>query len=261
MGRVESRASITALIIARDEERNIAPCLRSLDGLADEILVAVDSRTADRTLELAVEAGAKAFPVDWKGYGTTKNEVLERASGDWVLWLDADERMTPELAVEIKKALSGGERVEAFSVPRKAFFLGKWIRHCGWYPGYVTRLFRRGRARFSDKPVHEGLVVEGQTGRLRHPLLHYTDPDLTHYLAKFNSYTDLAAGELFARGRRPGALDPVARPLWFFLRSYLLRLGFLDGTEGLILSVLSGYSVMFKYLKLRELWENAGRAS
>ncbi len=250
---------ITALIIARDEEGNIAPCLKSLQGLAGESLVAVDDRTVDRTLELAEEAGARAFRIEWQGFGKTKNEALAKATGDWVLWIDADERMTPELADEVRSALSKGSDASAFQVPRKAFFLGRWIRHCGWYPGYVTRLFRRGRASFSDKQVHEGLVVDGRVGRLRHPLLHYTDPDLSHYLAKLNCYTDLAARELHAKGRRPGPLDPVIRPFWFFLRSYLLRRGFLDGTEGFILSVLSGYSVMFKYLKLRELWENEGR--
>lgn len=252
---------ISALIIARDEAENVVPCLQSLRGLADEVVMAVDARTADRTLDLALEQGARAYPAEWKGYGPTKNEALDRVSGDWVLWLDADERMTPELAEEIRKLVSGDTAEAAFQVPRKAFFLGKWIRHCGWYPGYVARLFKRNRARFSDKPVHEGLVIEGRTGRLRNPLLHYTDPDLGHYLAKLNSYTDLAAGELHAKGRRPETLDPVIRPFWFFVRSYFFRLGFLDGTEGLILSVLSGYSVMFKYLKLRELWENAEKSA
>lgn len=251
---------ISALIIAKDEEENIVSCLQSLRGLAGEAVVAVDSRTGDRTLALAQENGAKAFSVEWKGYGPTKNDALARTSGDWVLWIDADERMTPELALEIKQAVSGITKESGFFVPRKAFFLGKWIRHCGWYPGYVIRLFRRDKASFSEKPVHEGLVVQGRTARLRHPLLHYTDPDLRHYLVKFNYYTDLAAKELHDRGRRARAYDLTLRPFWFFLRSYFLRLGFLDGTEGLILSILSAHSVLLKYLKLRELWEKGATA-
>lgn len=250
---------ITALIIARDEAENIVPCLQSLRGLADDILVAVDSRSRDATLELARENGARALVVEWKGYGATKNQILVQAKGDWVLWIDADERMTPELAAEIRSALAVEPGVAAFSIPRKAFFLGRWIRHCGWYPGYVTRLFRKGKAHFSERSVHEGLEVQGATAKLRHPLLHYTDPCLAHYLKKLNHYTTLAAGELYGRGRRARIFDLAVRPGWFFFRNYILRLGFLDGTPGLLLCVFSGYSVLIKYLKLKELWERQGR--
>lgn len=250
---------ISALIIARDEADNIADCIQSLRGLADEILVAVDSRTRDETLALARNNGARALVVEWKGYGATKNEVLAEAGGDWVLWIDADERMTPELAAEIKKTLSGRLEADAFSVPRRAFFLGKWIKHSGWYPGYVTRLFRRGRARFSERAVHEGLEVAGRTVKLRQPLLHFTDPDLAHYLKKMNNYTSLAAAELFGQGCRPRLFDLSVRPGWFFLRNYFFRSGFLDGLPGLLLCIFSGYSVLIKYLKLRELWDGKGR--
>ena len=245
--------TLSALIIARDEEGNIVPCIQSLAGLADEVLVAVDSRTADRTLELARDAGAKAFSVEWQGYGPTKNLALERAAGDWVLWIDADERATPELSAEIRKCLASSGELAAFAVPRQAYFLGRWIRHCGWYPGYVARLFRRGRARFDDKAVHEGLQIDGPVGRLARPLLHFTDPDLRHYLEKFNLYTTLAAQELNRRGRRARLSDILVRPPAFFAKMYLLKLGFLDGLEGLALCLLSAHYVLVKYLKLWEL--------
>lgn len=243
--------SLTVVVLTLNEEANIAACLEGVRW-AEELMV-LDSGSTDRTVEIARRFTPHVLSVEWKGYGATRNLGLDRASSDWVLWLDADERVTPELAAEIRAVMAlGTEEPAAYDVARRAYFLGKWIRHAGWYPGRVTRLFRHGSARFNSARVHEQLVVAGATGSLRNDLLHYTDPDLEHYLRKFNRYTTLAAEELHAAGRRAGVWDLTVRPLFAFVRMYILRLGVLDGMHGLILCVLSAGYVFTKYAKL---WE------
>jgi hypothetical protein len=170
-----------------------------------------------------------------------------------VFWIDADERVTPELRDEILAALNGNPMTGGFEMPRLANFLGKWIRHGGWYPGYVLRLFRREAGRFNDRKVHEGVQVDGKIARLKNHLLHYTDRNLQHYFEKFNRYTSLAAEELHHRGRRFHWWDLFVRPPWFFFRMYVLKAGFLDGVHGFILALLSATYVLMKYAKLWEL--------
>lgn len=243
--------SLTVVVLTLNEEANIAACLEGVRW-AEELMV-LDSGSTDRTVEIARRFTPHVLSVEWKGYGATRNLGLDRASSDWVLWLDADERVTPELAAEIRAVMARGtQEPAAYDVARRAYFLGKWIRHAGWYPGRVTRLFRHGSARFNAARVHEQLVVAGATGSLQNDLLHYTDPDLDHYLRKFNRYTTLAAEELHAAGRRAGVWDLTVRPLFAFVRMYILRLGLLDGMHGLILCVLSAGYVFTKYAKL---WE------
>lgn len=242
---------LSVVVLTLNEEANIGPCLESVRW-ADELLV-LDSGSTDRTQAIARDYTPHILQVEWKGYGGTRNLGLDRARGDWILWLDADERVPEELGREIRAVVAGGGTdAAAYDVARRAYFLGKWIRHCGWYPGRVTRLFRRGSARFNDARVHEQLVVEGRVEPLRNDLLHYTDPDLEHYFRKFNRYTTLAAEELHAAGRKAGAWDLSVRPLFAFLKMYLLRLGVLDGLHGFILCVLSAAYVFTKYAKL---WE------
>jgi len=200
----------------------------------------------------AREFSDKVFERPWEGFGASKNFALSQARNDWVFWLDADERVTPELAEEIELSLSGQTDMVGFSVPRKAFFLGTWIRHCGWYPGRVVRLFRRDKAVFSNDRVHERLIVDGPVAELKSDLLHYTDPSLEHYFTKFNRYTSLAAEDLAGKGRRTGIGRMLLNPVWTFFRMYFLRLGFLDGMPGLILCMLSAGYVFTKYAKL---WE------
>jgi glycosyltransferase involved in cell wall biosynthesis len=244
-------AALSVIVLALNEERNIGDCLGSVRW-ADEVLV-VDSGSTDRTVALAREFTPHVLTLPWEGYGPTKNRALEHATGDWVLWLDADERVTPELAGEVRRVLDGtAPPADAYSVGRRAYFLGRWIRHSGWYPGRVTRLFRRGRARFSASRVHEHLLVEGAVVPLAHDLLHFTDPDLDHYFRKFNRYTTLAAEEMAASGRPFRAADLLLRPPFQFVKMYLLRRGFLDGIQGLILAVVSSAYVFVKYAKL---WE------
>lgn len=250
---------ISALIIAKNEEANIGSCLESLKDLAGEIVVVVDSASNDRTEEISRLSGAKVFVKEWLGYSRTKSWGLEQTTGEYVLWIDADERLTSELAEEIKRTMTEGREFAALSFPRKAFFLDRWIKHCGWYPGYVTRFFARERATFDEKEVHEGLTVDGAVIRLKNPLLHYTDPDLSHYMKKLNHYTQLAASQMHGGGRRFKVSDVIIKPPAFFFKMYILKLGWLDGLPGFILSVLSSYYVLTKYLKLWELELGEGR--
>ena len=248
-------STVTVITLTLNEEHNIVPCLESIRW-ADEILV-IDSGSTDATVSLARTFTDKVFTVAWKGYGAARNFALGHASGDWILWLDADERVSPELAEEIRGILASDPAdVTGFAIARRAYFLGRWIRHCGWYPGHVTRLFRHGKGRFNETHVHEQLHVEGRVNNTRHDLIHLTDPDLHHYLQKFNRYTSLAAEDLIAAGRRFSLADLLVRPPFQFVKMYLLRRGFLDGMEGFILCVLSSAYVFTKYAKL---WERERR--
>lgn len=243
-------SGLSVLVIARDEEANIERCLGSV-AWADEIVL-VDSGSTDRTVELARRFTPKVFVTEWRGYAATKAWGLERTSQPWVLWLDADEAVTPELAREMRDAIRSDADVSAYAMPRKSFFLGRFIRHCGWYPGYVTRLFRRDRARFCDRLVHEGLRVEGRVRRLRGDLLHDTYPTLEVAVGKLSQYASLAAEEMRRQGRRAGRLDLVVRPAFRFVHMYVWRLGFLDGLHGFVLCVLTSSYTFTKYAKL---WE------
>jgi glycosyltransferase involved in cell wall biosynthesis len=243
---------LSVLVLTLNEERNIVECLESVRW-ADEIVV-VDSGSTDRTVELAGAFTEKVYQIEWKGYGATRNLALDRTSGDWILWLDADERVQPDLAAEIRAILALPDvRVSGFRVARRAYFLGRWIRHCGWYPSRVTRLFRRDRGRFTETSVHERLILDGPVADTRNDLIHLTDPELSHYFTKFNRYTSLAAHDLQEEGRKFGLPDLLGRPAFVFFKMYLLKRGFLDGMQGFILCVLSSAYVFTKYAKLWEL--------
>jgi glycosyltransferase involved in cell wall biosynthesis len=245
-------ATLSVLTIALNEEHNLGDCLSSVVW-ADELIV-VDSGSTDNTVSLARKSAASVYTVAWRGYGAARNFALSHATGDWILWLDADERVTPELTEEIKAILRRDDRgISGYTVARRAFFLGRWIKHSGWYPSRVVRLFRRGKGTFSETRVHEELVVDGEIGVLHNDLLHYTDPDLHHYFEKFNRYTSLAAEDMKAAGRSFSLPDLLLRPPFLFLKMYVLRAGFLDGIQGFILSVASSAYVFIKYAKLWEL--------
>ncbi|MBX2991978.1 MAG: glycosyltransferase family 2 protein [Bacteroidetes bacterium] len=244
-------AKLSVITLVLNEEHNIANCLESVKW-ADEIIV-VDSGSTDKTVELARRFTDKVLTVEWKGYGATKNVALDRATGDWILWLDADERVPPELAEEIQLVLREDTMYAGFEVARRAYFLGKWIRHCGWYPGRVTRLFRKDKSRFTETNVHEQIVVVGKIGNLQHDLLHFTDPDLQHYFSKFNNYTTLAAKDMHAARKTFSMYDILVRPPFLFFKMYIARRGFLDGIQGFMLSVVSSAYVFTKYAKLWEL--------
>ena len=237
-------------MITKNEAHNIVECLDSARW-ADEIVI-VDAESRDETVALAKKFTAKIFVRPWMGFAAAKQFALEQCTNEWILWLDADERVMPELAEEIQSVMQGKPEQAAFTVARRAYFLGRWIRHSGWYPGRVARLFNRKHARFNSAAVHEGLVIDGPIGDLRNDLLHYTDPNIYHYFVKFNRYTSLASEELGKKGKIFKLTDILLRPWWQFVRMFILRFGFLDGMQGLLLALFSSAYVFTKYAKL---WE------
>jgi glycosyltransferase involved in cell wall biosynthesis len=247
---------ISAVIITRNEESNIRDCLASVSW-AREIVV-VDAESTDRTREIALEFTTLVHEKKWEGYAEAKAFAISRANSEWVLSLDADERVSEQLRNEIQ-ALSEGGEYQGYLVPIRPLFLGRWIRHCGWYPGYKLRLFKKARAGMTPRRLHEGIRVEGATRKLESPLLHLAYPTVHSYFRKFTAYTDLAAQELHDEGRRARLPDLVLRPLFSFVKMYLFKRGFLDGLEGFILCVFSSFYVFVKYVKLREMGRKTGK--
>jgi len=244
--------SLSVTIITKNEEAAIRRCLQSV-AWADEIVV-VDSGSTDRTLEVCHEHGAKVQQTsDWPGFGPQKNRALALAGGDWVLSLDSDEWVTPELRAEIERAMAAPGGVAAFRMPRRSSFCGRFMRHSGWWPDYVVRLFRRGSARFSDDLVHERVIVNGTIEKLRAPILHEAVRDLHGMVAKTNNYSTASAVMRHGRGQRGSLTAAILHGLWAFLRTYFFRLGFLDGREGFMLAVINAENSYYRYAKLMML--------
>jgi glycosyltransferase involved in cell wall biosynthesis len=244
-------SKISCIIIARDEATNIRRCLESVSW-ADEIVL-VDVGSVDDTKTIASRFTDKIFDLEWRGFGPAKEFARSQATGEWVFSLDADEVVTDKLREEIQRIVESANPASGYFVPRKSNFLGRWIRHGGWYPDLVLRLFRKDKGHFTSRSVHEEVQVEGGTGRLTSDLLHYTDPDFDHYLGKVNQYTTLDALELHRSGREAGLLDVLFRPPATFFKMYLFRAGFADGAHGLILAAASAFHVFSKYVKLWHL--------
>ncbi len=239
---------LSVILITKNEALRLGATLDAI-SFADEIIV-LDSGSTDGTVELARRYSDKVYVSDgWPGFGPQKNRALDLASGDWVLSLDADERVTPELAAEIQAALAR-PRAEMYELPRSSSYCGRTIRHSGWWPDYVARLFLRGSARFSDDLVHERLLFQGAIARLKAPLQHESFRTLEEVLNKVNHYSSAGAEQALARGKQGGLGKAVSHGLWAFLRSYLLRAGFLDGREGFMLAISSAEGVYYRYLKL-----------
>jgi glycosyltransferase involved in cell wall biosynthesis len=249
-------AGLSVVMIVLDEEDRLGEALDSV-SFADEIVV-VDSGSRDRTVEIARERGAKVVVhADWPGFGPQKNRALAEATRDWVLSLDADERVTPELRDEIRAVVSGKNVAahDAYDVPRLSSYCGRFMRHGGWWPDRVTRLFRRGKARFSDDLVHERLVVDGTTGLLAGKLLHHAFDDLEEVLRKIDTYSTASARMMHERGRRGSLFAAIAHGYWAFLRTYVFQAGFLDGRHGFMLAVSNAEGTYYRYLKLMMLDE------
>lgn len=249
--------TLSVVLITYNEETNLP---RTVEGLAPLVrdgqgeIVVVDSGSTDRTLEIARAHGAKVFVEPWKGFAAQKNSAMDKASGDWVLQLDADEALEPGLTEEIAAMLRDQPPVSGYWIPRKNFFLGRWIKHGGFYPDPKLRLVRRGAGRFVEYGAHPTMKVDGSTGRFSHALLHHAYPTLRGYIDHMNSYSSMGAETAAKRGQsRFSVLNIVARPVLTFIYNYFFRLGFLDGREGLLLHLYHSAYVSWKYAKAWEL--------
>ncbi len=240
---------LSVIIITYNEESNITDCLE-LVKWADEIIV-VDSNSTDKTIELAKKYTDKIYTLENSLYAESKNFALDKTVNDWILSVDADERVTNELKEEILNVLSSSDSLNAYYLNRKSYFINKFIKHCGWYPDYILRLFNKSAGiRFSDSKVHEKAIYKGEKGKLKSLLLHYTDMTFEHYWKKMNNYSTYSAEELHASKKKASNIDIIFRPAFAFFKMYFLKLGILDGYTGFILCVLSGMHVFYKYSKL-----------
>jgi len=245
-----TRPTLSAIVITRNEAHNLHDCLQSMQGLVDEIIV-VDSQSTDATVSIAQQHGAKVSqPADWPGFGPQKNRALDLATCDWVFSIDADERVTPELADEIKKVLQANSSGVAYKLPRLSFYCGKFMHHSGWQPDYVLRLFKRDTARFSDDLVHERVVTQQPVLALKNHLLHYSYLGFSQVLQKVDAYSNASAKQAYARGKRSSVWGALGHGSWAFFRTYVIRRGFLDGAHGLALAISNAETSYYKYLKL-----------
>jgi glycosyltransferase involved in cell wall biosynthesis len=245
-----ARPPLTAIVPTYNEEETLRDCLESV-RFADEILV-VDSFSTDGTLAIAREFGARVLQHEYVYSARQKNWAIPQASHPWVLLVDADERVTPPLRDEILALLDGGPRHDGYWIRRANHFLGRRMRHCGWESDKVIRLFRRDPSRYQDREVHAEIDLPGPLPVLRHPLEHHSFRSFAQYWRKLRQYSEWGANQLFKEGRRAGAMEILGRPVTRFLKMYIVRLGFLDGPHGLVLSMLGAFTV---YLKYARLWE------
>jgi glycosyltransferase involved in cell wall biosynthesis len=242
------------VIVTKDEERNIGDALESVKDFSE--IIVIDSFSSDRTVDICRKYAVSVYQEEWDGFAAQKQKGVDKASLPWVLILDADERVTRGLKSEISGVLNDKDW-SGFYVPRKNFFLGRWIRHAGWWPDYTLRLFRKDSACIEKRKVHEKVVVQGKTGYLTNPMEHYTSRTLSDFSKKLENYSTLSAKEMQRQSVRPGILSLTVRPFFTFFKMFFLRMGFLDGTYGLILSLLYSYYTFLKYAKAWGKKENS----
>ncbi len=248
---------LSVILITQDESADIRACLESVHW-AHEIVV-VDSGSRDDTVAVCREYTDHVHvTADWPGFGPQKNRALGYATGEWVLSLDADERVSPALRSEIEQAISSAG-FAGYSIPRLSSYCGRTIRHSGWWPDHVLRLFRREQGRFSDHRVHEQVIVTGRCGHLKTPLIHHSYRSLEEVLDKMNRYSTEGARMLHEQGKRGGLWAAFSHGLWAFIRTYFLKAGLLDGREGLMLAIANAEGAYYRYLKLAYLGHQAGR--
>ena len=240
---------LSVILITKNEEANIKDCLESV-SFANEIIV-VDSQSSDQTVKIAQSFGAKVENTsDWPGFGPQKNRALNLATQDWVLSIDADERVTPELKNEILAVIDSSSSSDCYAIPRLSWYCGRFMKHSGWYPDYVERLFKRGSAKFSDHLVHERLLPNGQVKKLNHHFLHYSFKNFSQVLQKIDSYSTASANQAFQQGKKSSVSKAIGHGLWAFFRTYFLRLGFLDGQQGLALAISNAEGTYYRYIKI-----------
>jgi len=249
------RATLSVIIVAMNEAHDIGDCIESVRGLAMETIV-FDSGSTDGTPDLCRSLGARVFETDWPGDGPQKNRALAQAQGDWVMCLDADERVSPELRAELETLLENGTRGTAatthaaFSTPRRSSFCGRFMKHSGWWPDRIERIFRRGRARFTDVRTHTHLEIDGTIGRFDGPIIHLSMPDLHEALEKTNAYSSAGALTMAEAGKRSSLGKALGKGFWAFFRTWVVRAGFLDGPEGLMLAINNAETTYYRYAKL-----------
>lgn len=242
---------ISATLIAFNEERKIPRAIESL-RCCDEIVV-IDSGSTDRTVEVAAKLGARVVESPWRGFAGQKNYASEQASNDWVLSIDADEALSEALEAEIWQLKKSGPTCDAYTMPRLAQYLGRWILHSGWYPDRKVRLFDRRKSFWVGDFVHESVRVDGTTGHLKFNLLHFTCDSLTEHLKTMDAYTTLAAQEIVSERRAVGYRHLLLDPVWTFFNTYVLKRGFLDGQEGLAIAYMAAMYNFLKYAKARNM--------
>ena len=243
----EHRQKLSVALITFNEEKRIRDALESVKW-ADEIVV-VDSLSTDNTVEICREYTEHVYQIPWRGHVAQKQLATDKTSHDWVLSIDADERVSPELAVEIQRVLAEMPQHAGYSMPRRTFYLGDWINHCGWYPDAKLRLFDKHRGRWGGKNPHDKVEVQGTTGRLHHDLYHYTYEDIAHHVRTLNSYSSISAEHKVKRVTGTGIF---LRTVLTFFKKFILKQGFRDGTRGLIVCLLASFTVALKYAKV---WE------
>ena len=246
---------LSVIIITRNESANIADCLKSV-AWADEIVV-VDSGSSDDTVAICRDYGCKVLETDWPGFGVQKNRALAMATQPWVLSIDADERVSPELKAELLAAMGSDDAVAGFEIPRLSSYCGRFIKHSGWHPDYVLRLFRREKAEFTNDLVHEKVVVKGSCQKLKSSLIHYSFTSLDQVVDKMNQYSQLSAQAQFEAGKRSTVKKAVFKGAFSFFRTYILKAGFLDGSHGLMLAISNAQGTYYKYAKLALLSQPA----
>ena len=246
---------LSAIVITKNEAGNIADCLATL-SFCDERIV-VDAGSTDDTIAIAEKLGARVAIREWTGFGAQKNFALSLTEGDWVLSIDADERVTSELAEEIRTAIQNTS-IDGYELPRQSSFCGRPMRHSGWFPDHVLRLFRRSRARFTDDLVHERAVCDGPIARLRGALIHHPVLRLEDALSRMDRYSTAGAEMLLASGRRVSFVSGISHALWAFLRTYIVKAGFLDGREGFLLAVANAEGTYYRYMKAWVKGRNLG---
>ena len=253
---MEEKILLSVAIITRNEEENLSACLKSV-SFAGQIVV-VDSGSTDATVKIASDFGCDVFVESWRGFGPQKQYAIDKCTNPWILVLDADERIPRDTAQEIKNiVLHPSITATGFSFPRKNFFQGRWIRHAGWWPDRIVRLFRKGQGRMTPAKVHESVEVEGLVEPLDYPIEHYTESRLSQILIKIDQYSTIGAEEAFKEGKTASICSAVLRAKLAFLHNYILRCGFLDGAPGLTLAITDAINKFFKYAKLAELNKQA----
>jgi len=253
---VSGNIPLSVAIVTKNEQSNIGDALESVRDFDD--IVVVDAFSEDRTVEICGDYTVRVYQHEWPGFARQKQRAVDYAKNEWVLILDADERVTPELKAEMIEEIAGGACC-GFYIPRKNYFLGNWIRHSGWWPDYTLRLFRKDSARIEPREVHEKVLVNGAVKHLKNPLLHYTYRTLGDYMHKMETYSTLAAREISRQKGRPSPLSLIINPLAVFAKMYFLRQGFRDGINGFMLAILYAFQAFLKYAKA--LQNESGRIS